>query len=38
MEMKGQRTRTFQVHFKVIIVQFAWRIVGPGVGAGVARE
>jgi tRNA 2-selenouridine synthase SelU len=30
MGMKGQKTKTFQVYFKVIIMQFAWRIVGGG--------
>jgi len=34
MEMKGQKTKTFQIYFKVIIMQFAWRIVGAGWGGG----
>ena len=32
MEMKGQKTKTFQMYFKVIIMQFAWRIVGAAGG------
>jgi hypothetical protein len=37
-KMKGQKTKTFRVYFKVIIVQFAWRIlaaVGGGGGKGI---